>query len=313
MEPVRCVEPGDTPSSGTDGVDVDGRYPDLVTADGERVPSGQSSVENERHIETRAAHVDVYCVGIPERLRDVGPGHSSCAGTRKHGGDRPLLDGLDARDPSVGLHDPQPNRHSGTRQHILDHAEVRAHGRSYESIGHRCAGPLVLAHLRGDRARKRDLEAGIRGGEQLLDALFVVGEKEREEQANGDGLHFARSEPSRDLPNAILIEGGHHRATLVDPLRHFEPEVARNQTGGTRGLQLIQRPRFPGEPPNLEYVSETLCHDGRGAGPIQSRATAESPAQSGTRTARRRSAVASVSARYRPSRSKSSDRRTTTP
>ena len=101
--------------------------------------------------------------------------------------------------------------------------------RLYVSVGTCGADPLVLAHLRRDFARQRDLNIGQQRRQQITGPLLVRAVDVAVEKANGKTVHLRGSEKINCPEKVALVERQQNFAMHVHPFGNRESEPAGNQ------------------------------------------------------------------------------------
>ncbi len=244
------VHPGDRPTAGADGVEVEGRQADgqardLTLGRGRRRP-----VEDQAHVGAGAAHVEAERGREPVRAGDGRRGPGPAGGARQQQQRRRGCRGVDRDEPTRRGH----HRHLGRQRR--QRAQVPAAHRSEVGVDHGGDGALVLAELGGDLVRHAHVVA--RGPQRLGHDPLVPRRQVGVQQAHRHGLH-ARGHRGHGTDRRDLGARGVEAAT------HLQTVLARHE--GRRPVRprvVERRAVLAGD---LDDVGEALGRDQRHGGP----------------------------------------------
>jgi len=159
LQHTNGVDPGDGPSAGPDGADVDGRHDNREVADHVFGGVGGLAIHH-RHIGTRTSHVQ------RDDSREAGPPRDVCgtdhargrAGEQSPHGlfGRPV----DSHDTAVGFRGQELGAQASLRRPHAQPLEVTCHPRADVGVHHRHQAALVFPLLRPDVRARTDEQVG---------------------------------------------------------------------------------------------------------------------------------------------------------
>ncbi len=230
-------EPGDRAAAGADGDDVDHR--DLARERPDAALGGQRglAVDDDRDVGGGAAAVAGQDLVEARDLGDQRGAEGAGRGAGQDGGDRLVHDLLGGEHAAVGLH--HVERHVpldvGAGEGVqpgLDVADVARELRLHRGVDERRHRALVLAvlaqHLRGDA----DDGLGVLLAQDLAQPLLVLGVGVGVQQADAERVHAAVAEPPGGGAGALLVEGAHLRAGVVEAATDALDQVPRDDPVG---------------------------------------------------------------------------------
>ena len=146
-----------------------------------------------------------------------------------------------------------------------DAVDVRRHQRTHVGVDHRRRRALVLALLAQDLARERDRRLGKLLGEDLADALLVLGVEVGVEEADRDGVDAELPQAAGEHAHLVVVQRLDDGAVGGHPLGDLEAQPALDERRRLRPEEVVHV-RDP-QPAQLEDVAEVLGRDERGLGP----------------------------------------------
>ncbi len=257
------VDPGDRAATRAHGAHVDHRNMDRHRVfDLGLVADRRLRPPDQRHVGRGAAHV------VGDQIRH--PGHPPGMRRRHHARGRSAhhrlrrLLGHPARrhHAAIAVHHEQLPGIAAPRQLGLQLPDIPRQKRLDRGV-HRGRHPaLEFPAFRQQRMAQRDEIVRPDLPQQLCRAQFM-----RRVGISMQEMHHHRLAPRRQqrpprLAHRVIVKRRHHPARRIHPLRHFQPQVARDDRAEGAGHAVGLRPR---PPPKLQHVAEPLRGDQPGA------------------------------------------------
>ena len=251
----RRLHPRDGAAARADGLDGQHGQPHRVVAELLLRRRLGHAVGDQAHVGRRAAHVEGERAADPERARGVRGGGHAGRGARHGHRERTRLGRLDRHHAAPRVQEVQGAARGQPRAQVV---EVRGGERHDRRIEHRGARALVLAELRVDLARDREV-AEVRR-EQLPERLLVRGIGVGVQQADRDALDPVRLQLGDERPHLVGRERRQDIALRVHPLGHLEAQVPRHERIRLGGqVEAVEMRAVL--PRDLEHVAEPARGD----------------------------------------------------
>ena len=210
VEAARLVDVGDRAAAGADRHEIDHRRQHRMAADVgvTRVHDFHGAARDRRDVGRGAADVDGDDVRNTGHLALGGAPDDAARRAGHQDANRPLGAGLDGRDATVRLHDPELRADAGAPQAGLEIVEVEGGLRADIAVHRRGREALVLAHHLRDLAREGDV--GVRHflEHDLPGAALMGVVEEGEHEADHHRLDPAPPEDRAGRADRLLVERG---------------------------------------------------------------------------------------------------------
>ena len=253
-ERAEPVDPGDAAAAGADREDVALREVHGVSGRVATKPHLRVAVDDEAHIGGRAAHVEAEDAFASGGGADLGRANDPGRGPRGDERDRKSLRLYRPGDAPVRLYEVERRLEARLGELSLERLDVPSHERKEAAVHDRRTRAQVLPEL------GRDAGGDCHGnGRQLLAEeprrlLLVRRVREREEEADRDGLDPERAEGLGRRLDVRRLERSDHLALGADSLAHFEPKLAGHEGRGLRRVEVVEAAALLGS--DLEDISE---------------------------------------------------------
>ena len=199
-----------------------------------------------RHADVRrgATHVERDHAVVARRLahRDAAddpghrPGHQELRG--------PLGRALDGQRAAVGGHQVEVGARRQLVQRVVHAAQVAARLRADVGVQRRGGEALVLAVLRRDLVRDRQVGLGELLRHDLPHPPLVLRVEEREQEADAHRVDLLLAQLAHGLAHLVLVERRVHLARRHHPLGDRQAQAALDQRGLAPGQVLVDRERL---------------------------------------------------------------------
>ncbi len=142
-------------------------------------------------------------------------------------------------DAAVGLHHQQRARERELGEAAREGVQIARDDRPDVGVEHRRRRAVVVADLRQQIARRRDVGAGHQLGDEVTGAPLVSGLGGRVHERDRDRLHALGGERLHRGAHVGRRERGELVALVVDPPADGQPQVARDERPGRREAVVV--------------------------------------------------------------------------
>ena len=184
-------------------------------------------------------------------------------GPRLHHRHRHFLRGLRRHHAAVGLHDAKGAAEAGGAEHFFQRDQIAADQRADVGIQHRRRRALVLAELAQNLVRQRDISFGKLLTQQLAKPLLMRRIGVGMEQADRDAFDAGVFERADRCRRRVFVERRQHLAGGIEPLVHFQAQIARHQRHRPFEKQIVAL--RPVAPADLVNIAKPFGRDQPGA------------------------------------------------
>ena len=225
------------------------------------VGDGRLGIADQRDIGRGAAHVVGDEVVEAGALARIGGGDDAGGRARHHGLCRIAGDEAGRDHAAIAVHDQEVAGVAAPGKLAAQPLDIAFEDRLHRGVDRRRDAALELARFRQQRVAHGDVAVrpgfgGDLGGAALMRRVGV-GMQEMDDQRLAAGVDQA----ANGSAHLVLVERRAHIARRFDALRHFEPEIARDDRHEDAGHAIGLRPRAAAE---LDDVAEAARGDHAG-------------------------------------------------
>ena len=268
LQQSQRVDECDAAPAGAQCLYLEHGNPDSVAQEIEVLEHVRLAVLAEADVETRAAHVHGNHVPCAHAFGEEQPGVRPGRGSRIERVDTLIGQKRSGRQAAVALHVTHLPSIAEVAEEAFHPFDVAPDDRADVGVDDGRTGARVLADLRKQIDRQRDVRLRHCGAYHLGNPPLMVRAQKRPQQRDGDRLDPFVLEQADAAAHVIFVERRAHLARTQHPPADRNPQRARHEHGRLRKIRIVAVPVFLVAEPDFERILVARCTEQAGLGAL---------------------------------------------